>query len=110
MVYQPFTGPQNRTLSAGPLNCRLRFGDRTTEKTVQERYGEFLTNAPSDNLLKILPSPDLVPGKEEFNLSVRVTDTGVGFSSSSTHGFLDFATRRGILNISTDPLDNPATV
>ncbi len=98
------------TLSAGPLNCQLHFGDRITEKTVQERYGEFLTNAPSENSFQILPSATLVPKDEEFNLNLRVTDGGISFFSSSTEGYFDHASRSGLINIALSRQDNPATV
>lgn len=111
-LYQPYSDPMNHplTLSAGPLNCHLYFGDRSTEKTVQDRYGEFLINTPSENSFHILPSAGLVPKDEEFNLQLRVMDGGVGFFSSSTEGYFDHASRSGSINIATNRLDNPATV
>lgn len=98
------------TLCAGPLKCRLQFGDCITEKNVRKRYRGFLNDDLTENIMEILPSSDLVPGDEEFNLRCRITEKGFCFFSSSTDGCFDPASSSGLLNISTSRCDNPATV
>ncbi len=98
------------TLSAGPLKCRLHLEDPIIEENIRKRYRGFLTNAPTENFLKILSSSDFVPGGEEFNLRFRNTERSFHFFSSSTEGRFDPASCSGRINISTSRRDNPATI